>query len=206
MNWAEKMGHIDVNPIRRKLDKPPAGKRERVVTDEEYTFVLKKVSKAFGDLITTAWETGARPQEIRKVEARHVDLKNGRWVFPVQESKGKKYQRVVYLTDKALAITKRLMKKHPTGVLFRTHHGNPWSRHSISEAFGSLKERTKAPTKYRLYDFRHSFVTHGLKREVDPVTMATLAGHKDMKMIHEIYSHISQDPAHMRKMAKRAVG
>lgn len=203
LNWAEKKGHIDRNPIRRKLDKPAAGRRERVISHEEYETILKHVKGNFRDVLVVAWETGARPQEICRVEARHVDLENGRWVFHYKEAKGKKYDRIIYLSETALEITRRLMEKHPEGPLFRTIFGNPWDRHKVSDAFQRLKE--KLGTKYRLYDFRHSFVTHGLKNGVDPVTMANLVGHKDLTMIHRIYSHISQDPDHMRRMAMKAV-
>jgi integrase len=71
----------------------------------------------FQDLLELSWETGCRPHELFTVEARYVDLESCRWVFPVRESKGKKYQRVVYLTDKALAITQGLVVKNPTGPM-----------------------------------------------------------------------------------------
>ena len=38
---------------------------------------------------------------------------------PSTEAKGKKKVRFVYLTDNALAITRKLMLKHPEGRLFR---------------------------------------------------------------------------------------
>jgi integrase len=201
-NWAEKKGHINSNPIRRKLEKPPAGQRDRVVSQEEYDTLLTHLNPNLKDLLVTAWETGARPQEITRVEARHVDLQNGRWVFPVKESKGKKEKRIVYLSDAALEITKRLMDRFPEGPIFRNRLGAPWARFTVACCFDRLKE--KVGVKYRLYDFRHSFCTHGLKNGVDPMTMAKLMGHSDLTMIHKIYSHISQDPAFMRKAAMQA--
>jgi integrase len=203
LNWAEKKGHIDQNPIRRKLDKPKAGRREKVLTQEEYDVLLSNASKYFKDVLVVAWESGCRPQEITRVEARHVDSENGRWVFPEEESKGKKEKRIVYLSDKALEITNERMAKFPEGPLFRTQRGNPWDRCSFSESFTKLK--TKIGKRYCLYNIRHTYITNGLKRGVDPVTMATLVGHADLTMIHRIYSHISQDSDHMRKMAMKAI-
>lgn len=201
-SWALKKGHINNNPIRGRIDKPPAGKRERWLTPEEFDEVLKHVKGHFEDLLITAWETGARPQEIVRVEARHVDLESGRWVFPVDESKGKKEKRIVYLSEKALAITERLMRKNKTGPLFLTQYGNPWTRYSTSDAFERLK--AKVGTKYRLYDFRFSFCTNGLKNGVDPVTMQKLMGHKDLSMISKVYALVGQDHAYMRKAAMQA--
>jgi len=201
-NWARKKGHIERDPIYRMLEKPPADKREIVLSPKEYNLVLQYVKGDFRDLVVTAWETGCRPQEVRMVEGRHVDLANGRWIFPVKESKGKKTQRIVYLSDSALAITKRRMLRHPTGPIFR-RSGEPWTRYDSSQYFRRLKN--KVGVHYRLYDFRHSFITNGLKRGVDPITMATLVGHTSLKMIHECYSHVSQDAMHMRKAAMKAI-
>lgn len=138
-NWAVKRkGIIEVSPIAH-LEKPSAGSRELVITPDEYDEILKKIKGGFRDLVLTAWETGARPQEITRVEARHVDLKNSRWVFPVKESKGKKRQRIVYLTDTALEITKRLTKEHPTGAIFRNRDGEPWTPFAINCNFLRLQ-------------------------------------------------------------------
>lgn len=256
-NWAEKRGRIDKNPLRGKIEKPTAGKREQVITPAEYKQVLDIVSGPFRDLLITVWETGCRPQEVTRVEARHVELKESRWVFPVKESKGKKKKRVVWLTPAVLAIVKRLTAKHSDGPLYRNNDGDPWTPSALNCAFIRLqvemgkrvakslailpaaiaakarqmqksRERRKKPPiperklkffakkslldiaarkhapKYCLYAFRHSFVTNGLKKGVDPLTMANLVGHVDLKMIHNIYSHVSQDPAFMRQAAQRA--
>lgn len=203
-NWAERKGHIEVNPISRKLEKPAAGKRDRVISEKEYKAILPLVTDNFRDLITTCWETGCRPQEITRVEAKHVDVENGRWVFPVKQSKGKKHKRVVYLSDVAMKITKRLMAKFPEGPLFRNKLGNPWARFTVACVFDKIKE--KLGVKYRLYDFRFSFCTNGLKNGVDLVTMQHLMGHTDLSMISRIYALINQDVDYMRQSAGKAAG
>ena len=174
-----------------------------MISPDEFKTILKHASRNFADVLLVTWQTGCRPQEISRVEARHVDLENGRWVFPPKEAKGKKKERVVYLSDEALRITKERMQKFPEGPLFRTQRGNPWDRCSMSESFKKLK--TKIGVRYCLYNIRHTYITLGLKNGVDPVTMATLVGHSDLTMIHRVYSHISQDADHMRKMAMKAV-
>ena len=113
LNWATKMGLIDSNPV-RYIEKPQAARRDIVITEDEYAWILAQLKdEEFRDLLIVCWETGCRPQEILSVEARHVDLAGGRWVFPPKESKGKKRHRVVYLTDAALEVTKGLMERWP---------------------------------------------------------------------------------------------
>jgi integrase len=68
-----------------------------------------------------------------------VDLVLGRWVFPVEESKGKNFPRIVYVTGRALEITRRLVLANPTGPLFLNDDGRPWNRHSVACAFGRLQ-------------------------------------------------------------------
>jgi integrase len=94
MNWAVQQGYIE---------KPPAGKRDLVVTPAEFKTLIESTrDRAFRDILQIAWETGARPQEILRVEHRHVDIANRRWVFPPEEAKGGKNHRIVYLNDAAV--------------------------------------------------------------------------------------------------------
>jgi integrase len=97
--WAAKMGLIDASPVRH-VEKPRAGRRDVVITSEEYAWSLGQAKdEEFRDLLVVCCETRCRPQEILAVEARHVDLDSGRWVFPPDEAKGQKTHRVVYLSE-----------------------------------------------------------------------------------------------------------
>lgn len=137
--WAENEEIILRSPFRR-VEKPKSIRRNIVISPAEYEFILSRFPSAdIRDLLMTAWETGARPQEITAVEARHFDAANARWVFPPEESKGKRFPRIVYLNAKALEITKRLVALHPQGQLFRNSEGEPWNRHSVACVFGRLQ-------------------------------------------------------------------
>jgi integrase len=92
------------------------------------------------DLVTVTWETGCRPQESLRVEARHVDLANQRWVISKDESKTKRLVRVVYLTDAAATRSlKRLIAEHPEGPLFRNVNGKPWTTEAVNCAFLAIR-------------------------------------------------------------------
>jgi len=202
--WAEKLGYIDRNPI-RYIEKPPAGKREQVVTDDQYGQILESAKDdAFRDLVTLAWETGARPQELIRVEACHVDLPNARWVFTPQESKVKKWPRIVYLTETALAITQRLMLKHPDGPILRNSRGGRWKPFAVNCRFNRLRE--KLGGKFCLYNFRHTFATRLLKAGVDALTVAILLGHADVSMLGKVYQHLSHSPEHLLQQVRRIAG
>jgi integrase len=139
LRWAERRGRIEKSPV-AFYEKPRLGKRTVVVTPAEFEEMIACVpQQEFRDLLVVTWETAARPQESLVVEARHVDLEKGRWVFPPEESKVDKWPRVVYLTPEALAVTRRLMLKNPTGPLFRNSNGDPWTTFSVNRAFIRLQ-------------------------------------------------------------------
>ncbi len=152
--WANQMGYIKVNPVAYIPDKPPPGKRENVITPEGYREIVALVKdECFRDLLTVSWECGCRPQESLRVERRHVNEGLRRWEFPAGEGKKtkKKVVRYVYLTDNALAITMRLMVKHPDGAAFPKPPGS-----SMDSFFGQLSVRAaqgKARQKDRLVRF-----------------------------------------------------
>jgi integrase len=141
LTWAVRQGYLDRNPI-AAIEVPAAEHREIVVSPAEYAGLLSVVQdEHLRDLIVVTWETGCRPQESLRVEGRHVDRVNKRWVFPRSESKNKKLSRVVYLTDTAFAITQRRLAASPTGPLFRNSLGRPWTTEAVNCGFGRIRAR-----------------------------------------------------------------
>ena len=140
VRWAKRQGYIDVNPI-AELEEPRCGKRETVIPQTEFETILTLIPCAeFRDLLTVTWETGCRPQESLRLEARHVQLASKRWVFPESEGKGK-MGRTVYLTDTAAEITRRLVLRYPSGRLFRNSSGKPWSTSAVNCGFIRLQQK-----------------------------------------------------------------
>lgn len=200
--WAEEQGYVDRSPIAR-LKKPRCSKKDVIVPPEHYEEMLRLTrDEEFRDLLTVTWETGCRPQESLRVEARHVERTNQRWVIP--ETPGKPDNRVVYMTDKAMRITERLMLKHPEGPLFRNKYGRPWTTDAVNCHFHRLKE--KIGVRYSLYALRHTWITRMLESGVDSLTVAFLAGHKDPSMLAKHYAHLSHNPKHLLEQARRATG
>jgi integrase len=202
MRWAEQQGYIERSPLAH-FQKPPAGRKERVVTPVEYANLLAHTpDQAFKDLLTVTWETGARPQETLRVEARHVDVPNARWVFPAGEAKGGRLPRVVYLTPRALEVTHRLMREHPHGPLFRNTAGRAWTADATNCRFQRLKKHVN--TRCSLYALRHTWMNRMLMSGVDALTVAVLAGHSDPGTLAKHYQHLSQSPAFLSEQARRA--
>jgi integrase len=109
LNWATGRGYIPFSPI-AKMERPEGGTRTLTISPEEFAELLGKNRDVhFRDLLEFSWEAGGRPQEVKGLEARHVDWKRSLCVYHYSEAKKEK-TRVIYLTDKALSMVRRLAK------------------------------------------------------------------------------------------------
>ena len=143
LNWAAKAGKLrslhNNSPLAR-MEKPAQGRRELVVTQAEFDEALVAVDDpAFRDLLVLAWETGARPSELFSAAASFLDKANARLVYPLRLSKGRRVQRVVYLTEAALEVVARRAALFPAGPLLRTAAGRPWDRGTARCRFQNLR-------------------------------------------------------------------
>jgi integrase len=110
------------------------------VSPAEYQRVLEAIREPhFRDLVELSWETGSRPQELRRILGEYFEPGPGRIVFPPKQAKGKKYHRVIYLTPRAREIVARLVGARPEGTLLVNSEGNPWTKDAINCAFCRLQ-------------------------------------------------------------------
>jgi integrase len=203
-SWGEKLGHISRSPI-RSVEKPTPERRNQIVTVVHYETMLARVrSKTSKELLTILWETGARPQEFRIVEARHFNKEAGRFDIPPEEAKGKKRWRRIYLSAKALDIVNAKIKKYPTGPLFRNEDGKAWTVFAIDCLFKRLAPKLKV--KYCAYDFRHTFATRMLVAGIDHLTVAEWLGHADGSTLARVYAHVDQRGDYMREKFNQVSG
>ncbi|HVX10003.1 MAG TPA: site-specific integrase [Pirellulales bacterium] len=201
-NWAVEEGYLDASPVRKvKRGKPK--RRETIISAEQWQAILAEVpDTAFRDLLTFARETGARPQEARAIEARHLDLAAGLILLPANEAKGER-PRPIYLNDAALPLVARLAEEHPTGPLFQNTRGKRWTKNAVTLRWRRLRRKIgiEGATMYAL---RHSFATDALMNGVDSIVVAELMGHADQTMVARTYQHLAKNPEFLRRAANAA--
>ncbi|HEV8059014.1 MAG TPA: tyrosine-type recombinase/integrase [Gemmataceae bacterium] len=200
-NWAFKVGHIPDNPL-RYIEKPQANRRENPVGPQDFTTILAKVKdEAFRNLLTFAWETGCRPQELRHIEPHHVKINLARIELPPAEAKGRKRWRIIRLNEKAIAIVRKLLELRNDGKLFMNTRRKPWTNQAIVCRFQKLKK--KLGKTWAAYDFRHGYAQKLLENGADMTEVAALMGHANANMIATVYSHMDRAEDHLAGVLKR---
>ena len=200
INWAIEEGYLNASPI-PKVKKPRRRRREVHYTQEQFDQIIAVSQGPLVDLLNFLWWTGCRPKEARTIEARHVH--EDMIIFPADESKGEVQARIIILIPEAKEIIERRLKEVSEGHLFLNTRGNPWTKDSIKCRLNRVTK--KVGFRVIAYGIRHSYATNGLLRSIDPVSLSHLMGHKDTRMISQVYSHISGNVDHLRKQATKAV-
>ena len=162
--------------------------------------MLKYAKGGFKDLLQFAWESGARPQEMFQLKVKHI--KRDRIEFAVDESKGKRQKRVIFLTKKASKIVaNRVVDLNDDDFVFVNRVGNPWNKHSVGCQMGRIKKKTGK--RFGLYDFRHAFATRMLESGLDHITVAKILGHKNAVTLSRVYSHIGENNDYLLKQLRK---
>lgn len=141
VKWATQQGYLPTDPV-ASMEVPGAESKDVCISPAEFEELCSYIrDETFLDLVRVAFESGCRPQEILRVEARHFDAKNGRWVLPPKEAKGKKKPRIVYLSAFGQQVTEKLCKLFPEGKLFRNTKGKARTTDAVNCGFLRLQIR-----------------------------------------------------------------
>ena len=158
--------------------------------------------EAFRDFLTVAWSTGARPSELMRLEARHLDLVAGVAMMDGKTTGETQRPRIIHLGP-AVDLLAALAKKHPNGPLLLNSKGRPWTRHTLAHRFARIRRRLGLGSEATAKGFRHGFATDGLEHGVPIATMAELLGHTSTKMIERHYSKLRKRTEHLRGAAAK---
>jgi integrase len=185
------------------MAKPPARVAEDDMTPGKAAKILAAASdQAFREFVTVAYATGARPSELMRLEARHVDFKAGVATMEGKTTGRTKRTRVIHIGAVADLLAK-LARKRPSGPLLLNSAGTPWTRHTLAHRFARLRKRLGLGKEATAKGFRHGFATDGLEGGVPLATMAELMGHTSTKMLERHYSKLRNRAEHLRDAAAK---
>lgn len=205
LGWAIKNRHLRENPL-VNLKRPDGGRREICASVAELSAITSVTDTAFAAFVLAVREIGARPGEVRTVEARQFDEKAGTWTFaPAECIKRSKRHRVFYLTPPMIVLSKALVELNPIGPMFRNRRGKPWTKNAVVCRMRRLRAKGVIPPGTVAYSFRHGYATDALSKGVTTAEVAQLLGHRDTRMVDEFYGHLDQRAEQMKAAARRAV-
>lgn len=205
-NWAVDHEDIKRSPLER-MKRPTPSRRTAVMSPDQIDRLMSEVREGdpFRDFLLALRETGCRPGELQSLTADRIDLASGVWrvTNKTRWATGEPV-RTVYLSPRALAISHRLAKLHPTGPVFRNTRGRAWTRNAVALRMGRLGDKLGFGSEAVAYSFRHAFATDALMRGVDPATVAELMGHKSLTMVMRVYNQLKHRTDHLREAVRTA--
>jgi integrase len=180
------------------MERPGIAPRTKIVTRDQASTILASIrDESFRNFPMAMMETGARPSEMMRVEAAHLDLPNSRILMPGKTSRKTRKPRIIYLSAAAAELFSSLAAIHPTGPLLLNLRGKPWTRNALTLRFQRLRDKLGMGSEATAESFRHLFITDCLERGLSNATVAELAGHQSTAMIDQRYSHLHDRHEHL---------
>jgi integrase len=201
--WCTRRKFLAEDPL-KGVKRPRMGRRERIVSPEERARIRDEFDDGFGDFLDALGWTGARPGEIMRLEARHVDQEATYASLPGKTTDATGDPIEFPLVPPMLELCRRLAEANPTGPLFRNRDGDPWTENAVRCRMRRMRERLDIKGVVA-YTYRHSFATDALERGVPLADVAALMNHKDIRTTMN-YNHVNQRKEHLRRQAEKAVG
>lgn len=201
---AQDDGLLGKNPC-SGIELPRHVKNEkRALTDEEKQKLRSAVLPPQERLLLLLlYGTGCRPAEVYALTKADFDFKNGtisisksvqfdnNSVYSVSAPKTNSSIRSVIVSEPILRGLKHIIDKIPTDNVLGGENGQIMNKTKYRTMFNHILEKAGLKNSgISQYTFRHNFVTECYYNDVSLKECQRQMGHKDYKMILEVYSHL----------------
>lgn len=188
-NYGIKYLNLTKSPV-RLVPLPKCAARVTFFTEEQQAAIVEALrlprfrdSGEFTTFFLACIETGGRTfVEAGSFSADKLEWVDGEpVVFDCGLVKGK--QRYVYLSPTLREMAKDLVKRYPTGPLFRNSGGRPWIKSTAARRLKAVvrylmktQPELELTVKHTLYSARHTFIVRQLILTGDVALVAEMAG------------------------------
>ena len=156
--------------------------RNRRLNTKELDILLDGCSRSrvswLSPLIQLAIETGMRRGELINIQSEHVDL-DLRTLYIPHTKTGE--PRTIPLSSHAVHLLSNLIKNEEVRIF-------PITGNAIRMAWGRLKNRVGI-TDLHFHDLRHEATSRFFEKGLNVMEVATITGHKDLRMLQR-YTHL----------------
>lgn len=174
------------NPVLRVSMEPERNQRDRWLTDEEESRLLRACAPWLRDLVLVALNTGMRMGELLELTWRGVDF--GRRTVTVFRSKNGE-RRTIPVNHSVLVVLREQAKVRclQTDRVFPSKAGTPLEGGHVRRAFRLALTKARIEDVH-FHDLRHTFATRLVQAGVDLYKVQRLLGHKSPTMTQR-YAH-----------------
>jgi integrase len=175
------------------LHRPPKESRgaDTVLTDKQFAKVLSHATGDLKPLLQVLRETGARPQEIARLEAASIDWPNRCARLKHHKGSHRGLDRVVHFSAKAMRILRQQQGRYKDGLLFRTQAGTVFKKDLIVHRMAAIAK--KVGFRAIAYSLRHTFCTRALEAGIAEAVVAAAVGHQGTTMLAKNYAHVGKN-------------
>jgi integrase len=174
-------------------------RRERVVSDEDFSRYLSCAAPLLADVVTILNETGLRPDECHRLEWRDIDLRHN--CLFVRIGKTKAARRRLPLTPSVRSVLEtrwQLADRPEDGFVFASATKSGHIDHSSCKKQHAAALRESRVRPFVIYSLRHTFATR-ISAHVDAFTLCKILGwasisiamtyiHPDDRKVLEVFS------------------
>jgi integrase len=182
------------NPI-SDIEMPKVNnERVRYLSEPEYVSLFKALDEApekwLRPCVTIAIDTGLRLSNVCNLQWSEVNLFSRLIVISAEKMKNADYIGIP-LTERACSTFKEIQGvKAISGYVFHDNGQRLYPK-KVQRAFGKTL-KAAGITNFHFHDLRHCYCSYLRQQGVDLHTIATLAGHKDLRMTKR-YAHLNVD-------------
>lgn len=199
LTWAKRHEKILAPPYLRDPDASRNKDNEDWSPGKAYTKEelerLRAVSKAHGRFhlwMLMAQYMGMRPGEINQLNRDRVDLESGMITLKRIDTKTGDSRRIPIHPLVLVPLAERMLATRGLAYLFpnRNDKTRPMDPQGFKKVWYEIAQT--ANVDGRMYDFRHTFITHAIAQGLNPAAVAKLTG-TSLRMIEKFYLHLSND-------------
>lgn len=192
-----------VDAIDRPKHTPKSGK---AMTDADFEKAEPFISEILS--LSLALYAGLRRAEIAGLQWQDIDLANG--VITISRIKHRVKGQLIIAPPKSTAGVRTIPIAPDLLPVLRQHYRLEPSGFCITTAPEAIdrawqriqKSKIKLSQPYRLHDLRHTYITRALLSGIAPRVVQYLAGHSNLELTLQIYTHITAESA--KKEVERA--
>lgn len=196
-----------------KLETPPAGQRQRILSPSEYRRLRRAVKPQLAVFLFAMRHTLARPQELRELRWDEVDIE--RRVIRKSEFKAKDRRRdglcvrIIPLDRGMLTVLIKMAVIAEGPLVFLNGHESAWTVQSIRNGVRRAADRAglhdvPGTEKVNAYSIRHTAATSATRAGIRDAVLAKLMGHADTRMLAR-YQHLDAEEL-LPEVIDRATG